>query len=43
MRAHCLTCAQIFSRALLIILLFLGISVFLGVGIIRAASCAFEK
>jgi hypothetical protein len=43
MRAYCLTCAQIVSRALLMILLFLGIVVFLGVGIVRAASVALEK
>lgn len=43
MRTYCLIFAKIFCRALLIILLFLGISVFLGVGIVRAASGALEK
>jgi hypothetical protein len=40
MRAYCITWARIFSRSLLIILLFVGVLIFLGVGIIRAAGQA---
>jgi hypothetical protein len=40
MRAYCLTCARIFSRSLLIILLLVGVLIFLGV---RAAAFALEK
>jgi hypothetical protein len=43
MRAYCLICARIFSRSLLIMLLFAGILIFLGVGIVRAAAFALEK
>jgi len=43
MRAYCLICARIFSRSLLIILLFVGVLIFLGVGIVRAAAFALEK
>jgi len=43
MRAYCLTCAQIFSRALVIILLFLGLLSLPRVGIVRAASLAPNK
>jgi hypothetical protein len=43
MRDYCVTCAQIFSRALVIILLFLGFVSHPRVGIARAASLAPQQ